>query len=152
METTLLRRLITVFARLNGGGSGGDSSPIVGQGQVGYMLVGAGTSYTVGISLTNPRYPEDFVSCIIYALNGTTYADKGGQIGQIGSPTGNATVTVSSSGIVVEFTGQKGSPHIPENACTITGDITMLPDHSNFAMFTVSSDGSITIDGVNYDF
>lgn len=134
------------------GGGGGDASPIVGTGKVGYMVVGAGTSYTVAISLTNPRYPEDFASCIIYGLNGSSYADKGAQIGQIASPNGNATVTVSSSGIVVEFTGQEGAPHIPANACTITGDITMLPDYSNFVMFTVSSDGSITIDGVNYDF
>lgn len=136
-----------------GGGGGSDASPIVGQGQVGYMVVGArGTSYTVGVSLTNPRYPEDFASCIIYGLNGTSYEDKGAQIGQIASPTGNTTVVVSSAGIVVEFTGQEGAPHIPVNACTITGDITMLPNYADYAMFTVSSDGSITIDGVNYDF
>lgn len=149
METTLLRRLITVFARLNG--VGGDASPIVGTGKVGSMRVAAGgSSHTVTVTLTNPRDAAEFVSCIIYALNGTTYEDKGAQIGQIASPTGSATVDVSSAGMLVEFEGN-GAPHISQGACTITGDITLLPNYANYAMFTVSGDGSITIDGVDYD-
>lgn len=35
---TPMRRLIWIFARLNGGG-GGDTSPIVGTGKVGYMII-----------------------------------------------------------------------------------------------------------------
>lgn len=36
-DLTMLRRLIWIFARLNG--SGGDTSPIVGTGKVGYMVI-----------------------------------------------------------------------------------------------------------------
>ena len=37
-DWTMLRRLIWIFARLNGSG-GGDTSPIVGTGKVGYMVI-----------------------------------------------------------------------------------------------------------------
>ena len=38
-KRSMLRRLIWIFARLNGSGGGGDTSNIVGTGKVGYMVI-----------------------------------------------------------------------------------------------------------------
>lgn len=165
-----------------GGGGGGDASPIVGQGQVGYMIVGAGgdaspivgqgqvgymvvgqeaASYTVSISLTNPRNAGYFMICEIYELSAPEYEDVFnyvvGNIGQITSATGSTTITSCPRYFLVAPISTEGANVlVPSSGCSTTGGAEYVNPQSgsswSYAIFEVTGDGTATVDSANYNF
>ena len=159
METTLLRRLITVFARLNGGG--GDASPIVGTGKVGSMRVAAGgSSHTVTVTLTNPRDSGYFSICEIFATDSPNYEDVaqiGLKIGEITQASGSATLGNCPSYFAVFPEGTPGAVvMVPSSGCSGSGGVAYVTPPSgsswDFAIFEATGDGAAILSGVDYDF
>ena len=144
----------------NGGGGGGDASPIVGQGQVGYMVVGQeAASYTVSISLTNPRNAGYFMTCVIYELSAPEYEDVFnyvvGNIGQITSATGSTTITNCPRYFLVAPINTEGANVlVPSSGCSGTGGAAYVtpPTETSwpYAIYAVTGDGTATIDNVDY--
>ena len=109
------------------------------------------SNYSVTIALTNPVNSGQFGSCSIFEK--MSFADAGDYIGAINSPTGSATVSVSDGfyGIGIAISGM--SVDIPTSGISCTGGVT----YSDMTMegelvFAVAGDGTITIDGVDYDY
>lgn len=109
------------------------------------------SGYTVTVSLTNPVNSSAFSRCSIYEALSNDPHDTGTHIANINSPTGTATINVSSSiyGIAVVFEGLSvdgGSASGTGGVSYSTGDI-----YDAF-VFQVTGDGTATIDGVDYDY
>lgn len=159
METTLLRRLITVFARLNGGG--GDASPIVGTGKVGSMRVGQETGgHTVTVSLTSPQDSAHFALCEIFAMDSPNYEDTehvGLKIGEITQASGNVTMEDCPHYFAVFPQGTPPSVvMVPSSGCSGSGGVAYITPPSgsswDFAIFEATGDGTAILSGVDYDF
>lgn len=136
----------------------------------GTMAIYAGeyhtTGYSVSISLTNP-YPigvEDFESCTIYQLNSTHLDeydryDDFTEIGSIDSPTGSTSVKVPDNVLSVLVVCNSTGMGISYGSIQVTGDITShgyaeppYPDIGLLNMlFTVAGNGTITVDGINWN-
>lgn len=113
---------------------------------------GEGSStYSVTISLTNPRNPGEFSSCNIYeALSGNTW-DGGNYLDGIVKPTGAKTVQLSSSvyGVLCEINGM--SVYIPTSGITTTGGVRFVTRDGGMVVFEVTGDGTATLDSIDYD-
>lgn len=112
----------------------------------------APSEHTVTISLTNPANASAFGDCRIYeALSNDVY-NPGEEIGSISSATGSTSVSVDSSnyGIVVIVSGIAVNADL--SMCSCTGDVSAEDtDYGGAILFHVTGDGTITIDGVDYD-
>lgn len=110
------------------------------------------SGYTVTVSLTNPVNESGFSGCdICGALSNDVY-DWGEQIGSISSATGSTSVSVDSSnyGIIVIVRGTSVSTDM--SMCSCTGGVSAEDtDYSGAILFHVTGNGTITIDGVDYD-
>ena len=103
------------------------------------------SGYTVTVSLTNPVNGGDFRGCNIYSLAPDTI------IGHITSATGNTTVSVDA-GHSIEIDLMGVSVSVEPSSVTCSSGITMTShQYSTPLVFSVSANGTITIDGVNYD-
>ena len=146
----------------SGGGGGGDASPIVGTGKVGYMVVGQeAASYTVSISLTNPKNAGYFMICEIYELSAPEYEDVFnyvvGNIGQITSATGSTMITNCPRYFLVAPISTEGSNVlVPSSGCSATGGAEYVIPQSgsswSYAIFEVVVDGTATVDSANDNF
>ena len=144
------------------GGGGGDASPLVGTGKVGYMVVGQeAASYTVSISLTNPKNAGYFMICEIYELSAPEYEDVFnyvvGNIGQITSATGSTTITNCPRYFLVAPISIEGANVlVPSSGCSTTGGaeyvIPQFGSSWSYAIFEVAGDGTATVDSANYNF
>lgn len=109
------------------------------------------SGYTVTVSLTNPSHPSAFISCHIYEALSNDLYDWGNEIGSVSSPTGSTEITVPASvyGICVNFSGS--SMYTEISNCTCTGGVSVEEtDYAGTFLFSVSGNGTITIDGVEY--
>ena len=107
----------------------------------------ASSDYEVMVSLTNPIGASDFRACNIYAYDGS---ETGALLGTINSASGNTTVHVSAdlSSIAIAFDTNWG---LTRGTTTCTGDVTYMGLSSMAEdIFSVSGDGTITIDGNDY--
>lgn len=120
-------------------------------GVTGTYTGGGGGTYTVTISLTNPRNSEGFSSFSIYEQLSADYMDVGENLGHITSPTGSTQVSVSSSiyGIATYAYGWS----VESGTANCTGGVTFAgSDYAGYDYFEVVGDGTITIDGIDYDY
>ena len=106
--------------------------------------------YTVTVSLTSPTSESYFSSCEIFEYSSGT---KGTQIGTISSPTGSTSVTVTTDGVLVEI---RSTGYFGFGNTTTTGSVTWnygINETSSGAdiWYDVTGDGTITIDGIDYD-
>ena len=111
-------------------------------------------NYTVTVSLTNPVNPSWFLSCSIKDVITYDSADQwnGDNIGSISSASGSTNVESNSSsfGILVFLNGASISTWEAQIICT--GGISLEENDGYGNMFfNVTGDGTITIDGVDYD-
>lgn len=119
-------------------------------GVTGTYTGGGGGTYTVTISLTNPRNSDGFSSFSIYEQLSADYMDVGENLGHITSPTGSTQVSVSSSiyGIATYAYGWS----VESGTANCTGGVTFAgSDYAGYDYFEVVGDGTITIDGIDYD-
>lgn len=110
------------------------------------------SGYTVTVSLTNPVNAVSFRGCCIYEAFSNDVYDQGNQIGSISSATGSTSVSVDSSnyGIIVIVSGTAVSTDL--SMCSCTGGVSAEDTDSGGAiLFHVTGDGTITIDGIDYD-
>ena len=119
-------------------------------GVTGTYTGGGGGTYTVTVTLTNPRHSPHFTSFGIYEQHSDSYYDIGEAIGQISSPTGSTQVSVSSSiygvGMIVSGTS------VADGTVNCTGGVSFTDtDYAGVFWFEVVGDGTITIDGIDYD-
>lgn len=113
------------------------------------------SGYTVTVSLTNPVNSSEFTSCTIYDLttydSGDPWSGQGSQIGSISSASGSTSVDSypTSYGIEVYL---NGSSVYAYNNPVCTGGVSFAyMDSVGSFFFQVTGNGTITIDGVNYD-
>lgn len=108
------------------------------------------SGYTVTVSLTNPVNGGLFSSCAIWECLSDDPYDTGNQIGSITSPTGTTTVTTTSYGISVWIRGT--SVGIDVSGISCTGGVAYSNEYyEDAAAFVVTGNGTVTIDGVDYD-
>ena len=112
---------------------------------------GGGTPKTVTITLTSPRHSSEAKNpcCIIYESD--TMSVLGTQIGQIESPTGNTTVTMTKPLLNAKFFS---NAYVSPGSIIFgtTTDALKTDTVNDLAVSVlVFSDGEITIDGTNYD-
>lgn len=110
------------------------------------------SGYTVTVSLTNPVHEYGFSGCDILGALSNDVNDWGEQIGSISSATGSTSVSVDSSnyGIIVIVRGTSVSTDM--SMCSCTGGVSAEDtDYSGAILFHVTGNGTITIDGVDYD-
>ena len=116
-------------------------------------------THQVTISLSNPVSPSDFVSCGIEELisdhkDGPGNYDDTLPLGEIISPTGSTTVSVHSSsyGIGV-FPSGTGSVWYEQSDVSVTGGISYVGTGADvsYTAYRVTGNGTITIDGIDYD-
>lgn len=112
------------------------------------------SGYTVTVSLTNPLSPELFISCRIVNLTSSNEPwidiNEEAEIGSIDSATGSTTVLTDPScfGIAAVWYGNWGPGG---GTITCTGGVTYSGGESEWSKFEVEGDGTITIDGADYD-
>ena len=111
------------------------------------------TPNTVTISLTNPRHSSSFMSCPVYGLDiDDPVTANRTLLGTISSPTGSIEVEVSQPFLMVDPTGP--SVYGRSSGVSTSGDVTWDGNDywSSVRVFAVTGSGSVTIDGVDYDF
>lgn len=111
------------------------------------------SSYTVAVSLTNPFSPSDFSACYIYDAPTSDPEDAGSSISSISTASGSTEVLVDSAsyGIIVFPTGRFGESFAEENiSCTGGATLTSVDCNMYGALFAITGDGTITIDGIDY--
>lgn len=113
-------------------------------------------TYSVTVSLTNPSGSSGFSGFEIYEmLDANTMGNK---IGNIDSATGSTEIVIDHSlyGIQTILSGS-GVWIYPSNSISITGEISLTsPSGSGGTrgplIFSVGGSGTITMDGINWDF
>lgn len=105
-------------------------------------------NYSVTVSLTNPSNPSAFDVCEIHLYDPSSSMDL---IQTITSPTGNATVTVPNSvyGIILYFVGL--TVNVYKATTTVTGGVQYSITEVDTVIVEVTANGTITLDGVEYD-
>lgn len=105
------------------------------------------------MSLTNPINSSNFSFCDISEQYSSADHDSGYTLGTIQSPTGSASVSVPSSlyGIIVTPFGKYGS-QFEDSDVTVTGGVSYIGYDTSIGggKFSVTGDGTITIDNVKY--
>lgn len=107
-------------------------------------------AYNVTITLTNPINPSSFGYCDIRNATGTGMGEQSDMLASIDSPTGSVTVSVDptiATGVFVVI----GGLSVSWGTNTYTGGVTSAEWGDGGVYFAVSGDGTITIDGVDYD-
>lgn len=113
----------------------------------------APSNYTVTISLTNPVNAGEFSSCNIVEQNTSTIGDSGNLLASITSASGSETVTVSASiyGLLVVPNGMSVSVKTSGFSCTGGASYDKSDNMGGF-IFAVTGNGTITMDGIDYDY
>lgn len=122
---------------------------------------GAASTYSVTISLTNPRKPNYFYSFVIVeqlddGWQSEPPTGEGDTIGNITSPTGSATVTVAANnyGLHCEVYGSGGGAanyDYATFACTGGVEYVGRQAFTYWPMFHVTGDGTLTISDIEWD-
>lgn len=107
------------------------------------------SGYTVTVSLTNPVHASAFYSCVIEDFTNNIL---GGRLGEINSPTGTVDITIPSSITQIAVTLDGMSVDYYESNIICTGGVAYA-GYTGLGgnKFTVTGNGTITYDGVDYD-
>ena len=109
---------------------------------------GGSGAYEVTITLTNPVHPSNFSSCLVYQQESADlYPEVREQLGTITSPTGSATFAVSMPYVEVIYDGTSATA----GTATCTGGVSLATVEGAIEIYTVTGDGTIVSDGVDYD-
>lgn len=107
---------------------------------------------TVTVSLTNPIHSSSFDVCEIYEQYSISDPDYSvNPIQTIDSATGNATVSILTSSYGLRIQCKGSSSYIYAATITCTGGVSYSIHDSDTLICAVTADGTITIDGVDYD-
>ena len=110
----------------------------------------AQSKYTVTVSLTNPLHSSGFGNCAIEELLSTSDIDVGQRLGDINRADGTKTVFVDGVyGLLITVDGLSVG-YVTSSMITCTGGVTLIRAGTT-SMYQVTGDGTITIDGVDYD-
>ena len=111
------------------------------------------SNYTVTVSLTNPVNAGEFSSCNIVEQNTSTIGDAGNLLASITSASGSETVTISASiyGLLVVPNGMSVSVKTSGFSCTGGASYDKSDNMGGF-IFAVTGNGTITMDGIDYDY
>ena len=113
------------------------------------------SGYTVTVSLTNPSGTAHAgTAYIYYSMDNSWQWDSSTYLGSITSPTGSETVSVPSNayGIIVSSSGSWVGLSIRYATITCTGGVAFDSSDDGDARFTVTADGTITIDGIDWEY
>lgn len=109
------------------------------------------SSPTVTITLTNPQHSQDFNYVEVFECeNGDAYDSSVSLMGDIMSPTGSQSYVMSKPYCIVS-PGGSGNPSVGDSTCTCTGGASLFAVDGTVGIFLITSDGTITIDGLDYD-
>ena len=111
----------------------------------------ASPGHAVQISLTNPINGSAFYSCKIYSASSSDDYSSDDKIGEIATASGNTTVNAQGYGLCVFLDGM--SVDVPQNGIICTSGISYIGFSYLYGtwLFEVTSDGSITLNNVDYD-
>lgn len=108
------------------------------------------SKYTVTVSLTNPLHSSGFGNCGIDELLSTSDSDTGKRLGDIDRSDGTKTVFVDGVyGLMIRVDGLSVGI-VDSSMITCTGGVTLIRAGVE-SMYQVTGDGTITIDGIDYD-
>lgn len=132
--------------------------PIAGDGSITLDSINYDplSSHNVTVSLTNPSNHLSFRYCNIYEVQTDNFSSMSAQpIGTINSSTGSVSVSVPASvyGIVIDVGGGPIRV-VPNPTCTgYTSYIKRMDgqDNNTSIMCSITGDGTITLDGINYN-
>lgn len=114
------------------------------------------SGYTVTVSLTNPRNQSDFSSCNVIEAKSNAIDDPNNIVrSAIDSPDGSAEYEISSSSYGLFLTLFGSSVDIDDQSnvtITCTGGCSYSIVDVDTISVQVIGDGTITIDGVDYDY
>ena len=109
------------------------------------------SSYSITVSLTNAQGTSFFGSVEIMC---DAYTPSARTLGTITTPNGSATVDYpqDANGLTVEFIGSWVG-YAPQYATTTcTGGVTHTGGTESYLTFSVTGDGTITVDGVDWEY
>lgn len=112
---------------------------------------GGSSNHTVTVSLTNPRNRSEFGSCYIYEALSNDLWDTGAYLNAIISADGTKTVQVSSSVYGLNIDAHGSSVSIPTSGISTTGGVTFKQKEGSIVIVEVTGDGTVTLDGIDYD-
>ena len=111
---------------------------------------GGTTSYEVTVTLTNPLHASQFSRCTVLQMaSSDPYDGSGVALQTITSPTGSETYEIPATAYGLMVTPYGVSPY--GGSATCTGGVTFVRDDGGQFIFSVTGDGTATIDGVDYD-
>lgn len=114
----------------------------------------APSSYTVTVSLTNPSGVGHFGQVDVYkASSNDPYQLYDTHLGAITSASGSVTVSVptESYGFLLMFNGSWVGYSPQYSNITCTGGVTHEDGDANILVFSVVGDGTVTVDGVDWE-
>lgn len=113
---------------------------------------GGSATRTVSISLTNPLNPDGFSDGTIFEMLSSDPWDINNPIlDRLNSPTSSGTYTIGSTSYGINVVLEGVSIYTGSATCVCTGGADLADNYGYGFVFTVSADGTINIDGVNYD-
>lgn len=122
----------------------------------------SGNYYTIQLSFTNPSGVSEFAGIAIYVLTSDAHEDRWGEVYYtdrveylyLNNPEERISIMlpIEYYGIVIEprTNSPEGMPDYSDNDLSLTGSLTYLDAYEGFQI-RVQGDGTITIDGVEYD-
>jgi hypothetical protein len=111
---------------------------------------GGATSYEVTVTLTNPVNAGQFSRCTVLQMaSSDPYDGSGVALQTITSPMGSETYEIPATAYGLMVTPYGVSPY--GGSATCTGGVTFVRDDGGQFIFSVTGDGTATIDGVDYD-
>ena len=108
--------------------------------------------YIVNVYLTNPISASEFISCTIWDSESED-GPWNSQVGSINSPTGSTEIEVSKTKPYIKVKLESNGYCVPVEG-SLSGEIhyVIYGDGSHaYVIFAIGSDGTITLDGIDYD-
>lgn len=108
------------------------------------------SGYTVTVSFTNPRHSGEFgATDVMELVSGSSFNPSDIRLGTISSPTGSETYLINTTsyglGLLVGGVSPDGG------TAMVTGNVSLISGGGDTWIFAVTGNGTITIDGIDYD-
>lgn len=111
------------------------------------------STYSITVSLTNPVNSGQFHYCEIWQMASDSTTDLANvKLAVITSPTGSCVVECSTAAYGLYIYPWGTSTYADSNNVSCTGGVSLSRQEDNqIFVFTLTGDGTITIDGIDYD-
>lgn len=113
---------------------------------------GGGSTKTVQVYLNSPKNASEAKdpACILFESDSiSNFLEEGTQVGQISSPTGNTTVTMTKQILIAQF--YTNGYLMPGTATGLGGTYGIIGSVGEGNAFYVEEDGYAYVSGVDYD-